>query len=411
MHITYLIVTVQVLLYHNCAKIKNMFRLLFENPYDYLEELRSCDVSSFLFADTSLEHKLIKNPVQYMNERGFAEFDYLRLDKSQEFVYNDSERYSVYSFERKKPEFDTCLNNKDWFFIKDLPPLNTIEAKRRIRWLIEEIGEKRLFILNCGSIKTMITEKIGGMSADPRLIAVYNDLILPNGKRIKPEELRQKANYKYQRLVEVKPDNRSTLITFNIKSFLIAAQERENIMTGGEFSFPKREYNISEETMAERTEKVLETKSENRENGIEPQRDKIAKIACDQCSKKDSCTAYIPDGVCVKDKDTAALVKHFETRDIDQIKSGIIAMLSAEYNRYQRFYSKEIEEGTMNPWLTSLASSINKTALDFLKLHDPKAASLIVNSGGDVNIALTASKLFEQGIRSNDIIDGTVEET
>jgi hypothetical protein len=298
--------------------------IYFEHADSYIAQLKDIKVDGLVFYKSAIDARGL-DIESFVHKHYPDGINYLVVDTDKG---TDSDR-QTWSFAKypEKMQPGSYLVKEDWRENFD----------DKILWLSDLCKDNAVIVLGVTSAR-LITGLDVNVSVNPYLIAGKGEIILPNGQRVKCSEWHPTANggkawiekvgYDWNKLYN---SDTTELTKFNIKSFLMMREMKEEIKQQG-FSTPPPKENkgsVKEKTPDNQAIAVVQKGSH-----------------CDDCGWK-NCPYRKEGSVCVKDKLMKESAKSFGSRDINIIRKNMSHILQEEAERYEM--GRQLERTIMRP--------------------------------------------------------------
>ena len=276
--------------------------------------------------------------------------------------------------------------------ITNAPSASTGPGRRFLTYLKElqeDNPECIIHLHGAYSWRVAFGQGFGSADVQPRVTAQKGKVSLPSGREVKYEEVQKNPKWVTAlgfKPVDLKiPRNRCM---FNIKSAMWAAENYRNL-----FALP------ASRGITTRVPVDLETpdasyKPPEAKTIVTKKPSDGDKHICDSCSLALSCSYFRAGAVCsVPGAEPKPLAEYFNTRDSDQIISGLGILLQAQTRRLERGLREEEIEG-IHPEVTKLINSLFDRGVALAKLVNPalRKPELAINVGpGGMAAVVTGS--------------------
>jgi hypothetical protein len=340
----------------------------------YVEELKNFDIKTPMLNLKAVVKKALV-PSSYI-EKHFGDIEYAVEDDLGVHIMlgmQEIRTFKPFSIESSWDDFtgDLCII---------LPDMKKDKGKALsfLRECFSKRTDQCLFGLNISSTAVITNFPFDFISVNPQQIARFKEILLPTGRRVSTKEwTKVVAQTKALKMMGYEPKeilnaDYSTLVSFNIKSYLHLVEKRELLNDG----------TVKQVTKKAQTDKKTETVNKMKEMVISPMNDsenakiisekgvatKSAMLLCDNCPVSNKCLDYQEGSVCIRRKEYKELVKKYKSRDLaflGEILTDILANQSERYNR-----GRDVEEisGIIDSDVTSLENSLFKNTKELVQL-------------------------------------------
>lgn len=283
--------------------------------------------------------------------------------------------------------------------IMDLPPTTT-GAGRRFLADVAEIQAKNphciIHLSGCWAYSVAFGFGAGSCDMDPHFEVSKNHMVLPNGKRINPDDGRDHEMWVNVLGYRISDDwdDRDHLLHFNVDSMNWAGEhyaENEKFRVSNNIN--KREFIPPQPT------KTIFSKT----GGKLPAMAVTDMVTCNTCSRMHTCKYFREDAVCsVPGANVTELAKVFRTRDSSTIIDGLGALVALEVDRIQEARENEVEDGRIDRNLTKAIDTAFSHGVDLAKLVDPmlRSPKLAVQINNGTQAPANLQSLAAEAVRS-----------
>lgn len=335
-----------------------------------------------------------------------------------------STREEVYE-QNLRPDEMPVQGQPHMIVINDIPSLTTNVARHFMLELSElnnEYPDVSLHIHNLESYNFTFGAGFESCDLNPRSSAAHGSVVLPAGRQLPWQHMHHYSQW--VTILDMKPVDlrvpRNRCI-YNIRSALWAGKYYAENYKFYVRSIGKSRLNLDEMSLPENKWVPPETK------GFKTARYKPGdKQMCNTCSVMTSCK-YMRDGaVCiVPGSENKELAKYFNTRDSEQIISGLGILMQAQSKRLERGMKDEVDIGELDPNVTKILNQLFDQGVKLAKLVNPDlrgGAKVQVNVGtnGAAAVSMGRPKQFiaaiihdleARGIERKDITPELVQAT
>jgi hypothetical protein len=355
----------------------------------YIEELKNWKVEPMFDLPTVIKKHL--NLDTYV-EKHLGKRQYALEDDLGVCIMNSKKQVKAFKMFTIESSWDDFKGN----ICLKIPNMRSgkAEALAFIREVFNRKEEgQEIFGLNVSSNQLIINFPFDHISVNPQQTARFKEVIFPNGKRLDTKDWRKilkftgMINEMGYETTDLHNADYSTLVNFNIESYLRMVNNRDNIDNGKimnkkppKNTKKKRENVVS---LMNDPEKVIEISKK----GVEARevRENLPTLQnCDNCAISDKCIDRVKGSVCIRKKKWKELAVKFKTRDLEVIYDGMTDVLSKQGERYARGVDMEEVGGYLSNDVTSVGNSLIKESRELIGLIK-NPSGIKINITGNIN--------------------------
>jgi hypothetical protein len=233
--------------------------------------------------------------------------------------------------------------------------------------LQDEYPDCTIHVHGLYSFRVMFALGLKSVDYEPRELARMGKVVLPSGKEVTFEHAVSEPQW--VNLVGMKPYDlkipRNRCI-YNMRSALWAGEhftEAIKFKTKG-FTHVDPDNPLKR---APRNKSIMVKRTPSKEGD---------KFLCDMCSLQTVCKYFRTGAVCiVPDSEPVELARFFQTRDSDQIISGLGTLLATQTRRIEKALKVEAENDSLHPETTKMINTLFDRGVKLAKLVDPSLAA------------------------------------
>lgn len=388
----------------------------FRNPHDYIREVvecrqhliawdrgvlvkRSIDPARFgdLYFDSTIHYRALvigdQGAAEVQRGRGMdkpaAVYPVWQYGEDEIDILEDLLAHPVgedtAACERKDIPADErpVLGQEHRVVVIGIPPVNTGPGRRIMHILSDlqhDYPDAILHIHGLYSFRVMFGQSFRAVDVDARTDAQKGNVILPPGKCIRYEQA-----VKFTQWINVCGFNPADLSVprnrcmYNIKSAMWSAEHYKK-----NFKFKSRgpvevDPNLPDASVIDPETGKVKSQNLPTLNGD--------KLLCDKCSLQTTCKYYRVGAVCsVPGEESSSLARFFNTRDSDQIITGLGALLGKQAERLEDGLADEEYGEELDPEVSKQINALFSNGVKLAKLVNPALAGgtkvgVFVNGG------------------------------
>jgi hypothetical protein len=378
-------------------------------------------------AEVGLDHPL-KKPLAVYPVWNHDLYDLTVLEEM--MAHPVSERPEVTSDKNIRPDERPVPGQEHRVVVTGIPHLTSkfgIRVMGQVRELQQEYPECIVHFHGRRTWNPAFGQGWGAADIEPRTEAAHGQIILPNGKTVDANRLQD--YHQWIRILGMKaasltvPRNRCI---YNIRSAVWAGKHYSD-----NFRYRSRAFSKSKtpEPPIDFESPDLQYKPKAQKTSYLSTWKKAQpgdKYTCSTCTLSTVCAYFREGAVCtVEGAEPKKLAKYFNTRDSQQIVSGLGHLMAIQTRRLENAIEDENDAAELNPNVTKLLVSLFDQGVKLAKLVDPElrgGTKVQVNVGTGESAAISTgrpkqfiaaivSSLEAQGIERKDITPELVQST